>query len=641
MSTPIFRVWNGLTVKEIDKTRFNNRENAIKDLLKKDLFNQLDSLDPFTSFLLFVKELMRGEPNSNINDQSKRFDEIIEILLKNNEKGKPLLPEYFNYLTRRETDDEKRKTLLRLKLNKALDVLVDVGLFSCGWKRTGEVIVRAYLNRNEYTSELQEHSTAKWLRFSLAPPVFYPDDFNKLMDFSKKIKPDALKSILSNPEDPSMNANQLLSKYKEKVNEKIKDILKSIANKIQEKHDEDKNKEANFIFVPLFRRGFYFFNEIFKEMENKSILNDFIKSPQDFFDLLDASEIKNSRIGEMKNKVIFIFDEVIKDGHTISDFLSLLKTKGVLDNNTKTRIFTLFSLTRDEDIKGMIKKKLELNDDNTILNNIEFEIHETVDNKPDFYKEIYFIYEYILFNNGILDVDHPFLKFENENMNLDLKTILKAIEKTFSGKILYENVFNYYSEDYKKITILLNFEKEKTENSERKKELNRDEILKEYFKDNKLFSEIINKVHQLKIKIVVHFKDNKSRKYDIKKIDIIPLFIPDIKVEGLRRHRNDIIEKLLECDIPKNDKGVIRKILIKLVSGSKDSSQDKPSQDKMDLFLAKLFFEITNYSLLERVLELIKDNEEIKNKEELESTNIIGSNDIKMIMNILKNRTSA
>jgi len=121
--------------------------------------------------------------------------------------------------------------------------------------------------------------------------------------------------------------------------EKIQSRIKTLANEI----NKDYSKNNNLVFVCVLRGAFLFFSDLVREL-NSDVDIEFIQvSSYENGTESQGLTIKSILSNNVKNKTVFLIDDIVDTGNTLKSLSSIYKDLGATDVKTVTLICRLES----------------------------------------------------------------------------------------------------------------------------------------------------------------------------------------------------------------------------------------------------------------------------------------------------------
>jgi len=116
--------------------------------------------------------------------------------------------------------------------------------------------------------------------------------------------------------------------------EKIQSRIKTLANEI----NKDYSKNNNLVFVCVLRGAFLFFSDLVREL-NSDVDIEFIQvSSYENGTESQGLTIKSILSNNVKNKTVFLIDDIVDTGNTLKSLSSIYKDLGATDVKTVTLI---------------------------------------------------------------------------------------------------------------------------------------------------------------------------------------------------------------------------------------------------------------------------------------------------------------
>jgi len=116
--------------------------------------------------------------------------------------------------------------------------------------------------------------------------------------------------------------------------EKIQSRIKTLANEI----NKDYSKNNNLVFVCVLRGAFLFFSDLVRKL-NSDVDIEFIQvSSYENGTESQGLTIKSILSNNVKNKTVFLIDDIVDTGNTLKSLSSIYKDLGATDVKTVTLI---------------------------------------------------------------------------------------------------------------------------------------------------------------------------------------------------------------------------------------------------------------------------------------------------------------
>ena len=427
------------------------------DYETKNIISVLESTEPFTYFLIFQQEIMR-DPHS--------FNEILDVI-ERKIKENNLIFEGMN---------------LNILLSKALDTLLDIGLFSPGWKKSKKgVWDRAYKNSNEFIEILKQFSVNINSVFSRDDSIHVENELIIDAEFRKYGQ--------GRGESEGLDERYFLRFY---------DFLLSLS---EEYFD---NKITRYL--PISRKGGIFaeqekqyrgrekITELVGE-DDKEKIDKINERVENFLSLLALPYILSEPIEIPKGiKNIIVLEDIIVHGHTL---------QGILENDFKKEDSRSLNIEIFIFLAAPEKWSRQAIDEVYKDYNIEIQIGINTKTFREFLKYTNKFYWHIQKDKKILDKDHVSFEYDliKHGSPLSLEDFLSWLNN--KGYDFYSPGIKGLSHDKIQLTVFT------------------PDILKEKIPNEWGVENLV----QEKVRIILEL----NRDHDIEKIYLIPIIIPRLR----------------------------------------------------------------------------------------------------------------